>query len=262
MLLPLPPQEKAPESTVVGRLDILPFASKVLGNERKIRVWLPPFYKRGGGLLLMHDGQNLFDGATSYIPGQEWRVDETATATIRAGLMPRVAIVGIDNAGAERANEYLPTAFVMQNGTRIGGKADLYLRMISEELLPMLAAKYGTPTKGIGMVGSSLGGIVTIYAGLTDPERYTRLGIVSPSLWVDGGAPLNWPKRLKKRPRAWIDIGGAESGGEADALVLLNRFRAAGWGDSEVLLYDEPRAEHNEGAWARRLPTMLAWLYR
>lgn len=263
MLLPmLPVQTKAPESTVIGRLEILPFASKVLGNERKVRVWLPEGYRRGDGLLLMHDGQNLFDGATSYIPGGEWRVDETATASIRAGLMPRVVIVGIDNAGADRAAEYLPKAFKMRNGQEIGGRADRYLRMISEELLPMLATKYGTPTKGIGMIGSSLGGIITLYAGLKEPQRYTRLGIVSPSVWIDERAPLGWPKRLSKRPRAWIDIGLEEGNESMNARALHDRFRASGWTTSEVTYYEEPRAEHNEGAWARRLPTMLAWLYR
>lgn len=253
----------SPESTVTGRLEIVPFASRILGNERKVRVWLPEGYRRGDGLLLMHDGQNLFDGATSFIAGQEWRLDETATASIRAGTMPRVVIVGIDNAGADRAAEYLPRAFRLKSGGSIGGRADLYLRMISEELLPMLAKTYGTPTKGVGMIGSSLGGIVTLYAGLREPERYTRLGVVSPSVWIDGRAPLGWVRPMRRHPRTWIDIGESEGETAApDARALFDRFRASGWRGTEVAFYQEPRAEHNEGAWARRLPAMLAWLYR
>src|SRR5215471_7483320 len=86
------------------------FHSQILNNDRDVIVYLPPGYEaarsRYYSVLYMQDGQNLFDGATSYIPEQEWRVDETAQSLISAGKIEPLIIVGIYNAGMERVNEY------------------------------------------------------------------------------------------------------------------------------------------------------------
>ncbi len=249
--------------TVVGRLEVSDFPSRVLGNARKVRVWLPEGFREGDPVLLMHDGQNLFDGATSFLPGREWRVDESATMLIRAGLVRRVAIVGIDNAGAARGDEYLPRRFRMERGGEIGGRADLYLKMIDEELLPWLAGRYGVATREVGMAGSSLGGIVTLWAARREPGRYTRLGVCSPSVWIDGRAPLGWLRPPAKGGRMWIDVGEREGGSAAgDAGLLAAAARRAGWREGRDLAFaSEPNAEHNEDAWARRFPLMLRFLY-
>ena len=88
------------------------FHSKILNNDRDVLVYLPPGYDAGKNkryaVLYLHDGQNLFDGATSFIPGQEWRVDETAQALISAGKIEPLIIVGIYNTGKDRINEYTP----------------------------------------------------------------------------------------------------------------------------------------------------------
>src|SRR5256886_2826321 len=84
-------------------------------------------------VLYLHDGQNLFDGATSFIPGQEWRVDETAQRLIGAGKIEPLIIVGVYNTGKDRINEYTPAE---DPKYKLGGKADLYGRMLVEELKP------------------------------------------------------------------------------------------------------------------------------
>ncbi|HVL39797.1 MAG TPA: alpha/beta hydrolase-fold protein, partial [Fimbriimonadaceae bacterium] len=88
------------------------FESKILGNKRNLIVYLPPDYAkqtRRYPVVYLHDGQNVFDGLTSYIPNQEWRADEAAEALIRAELIEPLILVGIDNAGIARGDEYLPT---------------------------------------------------------------------------------------------------------------------------------------------------------
>src|SRR5215510_10438873 len=86
------------------------FHSAILNNDRDIIVYLPPGYEtdkqRRYSVFYMHDGQNLFDGATSFIPGQEWRVDEVAQSLIAAGKIEPLIIVGFYNTGIERVNEY------------------------------------------------------------------------------------------------------------------------------------------------------------
>ncbi|MBW3624132.1 MAG: hypothetical protein KY468_12060 [Armatimonadetes bacterium] len=137
------------------------FRSRFLPTARTLRVYLPPGYgsnpKKRYPVLYMHDGQNLFDGATAFLPGQEWRVDETAQSLIEAGEVEPLLIVGIYNAGVERINEYTPMKDPRRN---IGGKADLYGRMIVEEIKPFIDREYCTlkAAKHTVLGGSSPGG--------------------------------------------------------------------------------------------------------
>lgn len=106
--------------TVTGQLQVFRFDSKVFGNTRMLRVWLPPGYDDAGNgarrypVLYMFDGQNLFDACTASDLEHEWQVDETLTRLIAGGKVDPMIVVGIDNAGASRLNEYLPWRDVIQ----------------------------------------------------------------------------------------------------------------------------------------------------
>src|SRR5437588_435457 len=157
------------------------FHSAILNNDRDVIVYLPPGYdadtKRHYPVFYMHDGQNIFDGATSFIPGQEWRIDETAQSLIAAGKIEPLIIVGIYNTGAGRVNEYTPAEDAKY---KAGGKADLYGRMLTEELKPFIDATYRTLKSGkhTGLGGSSLGGLVSLYLGLKYPKVFSRLAVI------------------------------------------------------------------------------------
>jgi predicted alpha/beta superfamily hydrolase len=247
------------------------FESKVLGNKRGLIVYLPPQYEsepnRKFPVLYMHDGQNIFDGMTSYIPNQEWRADEAAEALIGAGLIEPIIIVGIDNAGADRGNEYLPTKIKFGN-SEMGGRADDYAKMLTQELMPMINFRYRTKTgpTNTGLCGSSLGGVITSYLGIKHPEVFGKLGVVSPSVWVDNRVLLKLVKpvdRKVRRPKVWIDMGGKEGfNAVRDAEDLFKAYTAAGWKPkSEVVYAMEPNAEHNELAWSRRIGSILIYLF-
>jgi len=93
--------------TVSGRVLVRPAVySPQLQNERHLLVYLPPSYGSGQRypVLYMHDGQNLFDRATSFVG--EWRVDETMEQLAAEGL--EAIVVGIPNAGNARRDEYSP----------------------------------------------------------------------------------------------------------------------------------------------------------
>ncbi|MBI5169263.1 MAG: carbohydrate esterase, partial [Candidatus Eisenbacteria bacterium] len=118
------------------------FVSKHVAS-RDILVWLPPAYERDVTrrypVVYFHDGQNVFDGATSFIPGQEWRADEAADGLIRAHRIPPVILVGIPNTSA-RVDEY-----TWENGgPRGGGRSPEYLKFMTEELMPWVNANYRT----------------------------------------------------------------------------------------------------------------------
>jgi predicted alpha/beta superfamily hydrolase len=250
------------------------FHSDILNNDRDVLVYLPPGYeankRRRYSVFYMHDGQNLFDGATSFIPGQEWRVDETAQALIAGGKIEPLIIVGIYNAGRDRINEYTPAEDAKY---KAGGKADLYGRMLVEELKPFIDSHYRTKKDAshTGLGGSSLGGLVSIYLALKYPHVFGRAAVVSPSVWFANKQIVHYVEALPKKPkvRIWMDIGTKEGGTPqearqtvTDARLLQETMIRKGWKFGKDLSYFEAEgAVHNEGAWAARVERILTFLF-
>lgn len=250
------------------------FHSKVLNNDRDVVVYLPPDYttetKRHYSVLYLHDGQNLFDGATSFIAGQEWRVDETAQALIESHRIEPIIVVGIYNAGNDRINEYTP---VTDPRYKAGGRADLYGQFIIDELKPFIDKTYRTRVDAshTGLGGSSLGGLVSLYLGLKHPNVFGKLAVVSPSVWWDDKQIVKFVDALpkSKRPRIWLDIGTKEGrneqeaqGSVADARSLRDALLKKGWRKGSSLQYLEAEgAMHNEQAWALRTDKILEFLF-
>jgi predicted alpha/beta superfamily hydrolase len=250
------------------------FHSKILNNDRDVIVYLPPGYdkekQQSYSVLYFHDGQNLFDGATSYIPGQEWRLDEAAQSLIAAGKIEPLIIVGVYNTGKDRVDEYTPVA---EPKYKAGGKADLYGRLLVEELKPFIDKTYRTKKDAAhtGLGGSSLGGLVSIYLGLKYPNVFGRLAVVSPSVWWGNNQIVHYVEAQKKKPslRVWLDIGTKEGRDAAEAQATVDGARLLketlikkGWKLGRDLKYFEAEgAEHNERAWAARSDQMLQFLF-
>lgn len=249
------------------------FHSKTLNNDRDVVVYLPPGYEvdtnKRYPVFYMHDGQNLFDGATSFIPGQEWRVDETAQELIRAGKIEPLIIVGIYNAGNQRVNEYTAAQDLKY---KAGGKADLYGRFLVEELKPFIDKSYrtkkGASHTGIG--GSSLGGLISLYLGLRYPNVFSRIAVVSPAVWWADNQIVHYAEAQPKRPlRIWLDIGTKEGRDAQEAQrtvdgarLLKDALIKKGWKPGTDLKYVEAEnAEHNERAWAVRAEDILEFLF-
>lgn len=249
------------------------FHSEILQNDRDILVYLPPGYDtsktRRYPVFYMHDGQNIFDGATSFIPGQEWRVDEAAETLIAARQLEPLIIVGIYNT-KDRINEYTPAEDAKY---KMGGKADLYGRMLVEELKPFIDAHYRTKTdaKHTGLGGSSLGGLASLYLALKYPKVFGLAAAVSPSVWFANKQIVTFVERLSKKPavRIWMDMGTKEGRTTEEARDSVNNARLLEqslirqrWKLRKDLMYLEADgAEHNEAAWAARVPSILTFLF-
>lgn len=243
------------------------FPSRFLRNQRDLIVYLPPGYQeqaqRRFPVLFLHDGQNLFDGATSFIPGMDWHVGQTADYCIQAGLVEPLVIVGIYNAGKQRLGEYTPTR-VPKLG---GGRANRYAKFLLEEVRPFLLGNYrvlsGAENTGIG--GSSLGGLVSLYLGLRLPHVFGKIAALSPSVWWNRRVILRFADAapVDPLPRIWLDIGTREGGRIVED---VERFRdillAKGWRLGRDVHYQRVEgAEHNEAAWARRVAPFLQFLF-
>jgi predicted alpha/beta superfamily hydrolase len=249
-----------------GRLETLSFTSKVLGNTRPVTIYLPAGYddhpEQRYPVLYMHDGQNLFDPTRSFIPGQHWRLSEAADAMIGERKARPMIIVGIDNTGASRADEYTPTRDVERNA---GGRADDYGRMLLEELKPLIDESYRTlPDRaGTAVGGSSLGGLLSMYLVLAHPASFSAAAVMSPSVWWDDRVILEELDRFSgRRARIWLDSGGREGfNALKDTRALRDKLKAKGWSDGELKYHEDRRADHSERAWATRAPMMLEFLF-
>lgn len=243
--------------------------SRFLPGERDLWVYVPPGYEREPArhypLLVLQDGQNLFDPETAFIRGRTWRAAEQADAAIEAGEVEPLVIAGVANAGERRLAEYTPT----RDWKLGGGEARLYGEMLIRELLPFLRERYRVLADAArtGLGGSSLGGLVSLWLGLQHPEIFGRLAVLSPSVWwnhrfivryVDEVAPA-----LPVRPRIWLDVGDEEGRRTvADAERLEARLGAHGWRTERDLHFEIARGgTHDEGAWAERVRPMLRFLF-
>jgi len=243
------------------------FSSRFLRNQRDLIVYLPPGYdaqpQRRFPVLYLHDGQNLFDGSTSFIPGMDWHVGQTADHFIHEGRVEPLIIVGIYNAGKQRLREYTPT-----RAPRLGGgSANRYAKFLLEEVRPFVNSQYraqeGPENTGIG--GSSLGGLVSLYVGLRQPEIFGKIAALSPSVWWNERVILRFAAAapVQPLPRIWLDIGTREGPRIVDD---VERFRdiliGKGWQPGRNLHYERIEgAEHNEAAWARRVGPFLQFLF-
>mgnify|MGYP005843133317 CR=1 FL=1 len=259
-LLGGPPPETR---TVVGTLITLAgFASPQLDNRRDINVYLPPSYDTGMDrypVLYMHDGQNLFDRGTSYA-GVEWQVDETMETLARRGI--EAIVVGIANMGERRLAEYSPFDDP-EHGLDLG---DAYLAFIADTLKPFIDRSFRTrpEPEHTAIIGSSLGGLISLYALFHRPDSFGMAGVLSPALWFANGAIFADLERTTGNPgRIYLSVGTAERPELLKTTRKLRRLLTARGYGKEQLHYHEARgAEHHETAWAERFPAVVRWLLK
>jgi predicted alpha/beta superfamily hydrolase len=253
-------EQSARRHTVVGTVRVLPeLHSPQLDVGRDILVYLPRSYasrERRYPVVYMQDGQNLFDAATSF--GEEWRVDETLEAA-EPGV--EAIVVGIPNAGEQRCDEYSPWEDP-ENG---GGCGDAYLDFLVDTVKPRVDAAFRTlaDREHTGILGSSMGGLISLYALFHRPDTFGFAGVMSPSLWFAGRAVFRFVQSAPVPPgRLYLDVGTGE-GAEAldDARRMRRLLLARGFRPGRTLRYlEDPGAGHTEAAWAGRVEGALRFL--
>lgn len=247
--------------TIVGALKVRRDVwSPQLSNRRDLLVYLPPSYETGSQrypVIYMHDGQNLFDDMTSF--AGEWQVDETMHALSERGL--EAIVVGIPNLGEQRMDEYSP---FIQPGLG-GGRGAAYLAFVVETIKPLIDRDFRTlpDREHTGVLGSSMGGLISLYAYFSRPDTFGFAGVLSPALWFARRAIFPYIAQAPFVPGTlYLDMGTAE-GPEvlADARRMRTLLRQKGYRSPATLRYVEERgAEHAEAVWANRLPIALKFL--
>lgn len=256
------------------------FASQHL-PPRHVEVWCPPGYDAPGAprypVLYMHDGQNLFTGAHAF-GGQDWGVVPALTQLMAEGAVPGALIVGVWNT-AQRRREYMPArplageaaaAARAEFAAAHGGPpvSDAYLRFLVTELKPFIDARYRTrPERAHTVVmGSSMGGLISLYALTEYPEVFGGAGCLS-THWSIAGEQLVPALGAALPPagahRLYFDYGteGLDAAYEPYQLRMDDHLRAAGYvAGRDWLTRKFEGAEHSERAWRARVHLPLRFL--
>lgn len=248
--------------------------SDILENRRQVWVYLPPGYhapenaSRQYPVIYAMDGQNLFERGTAF-GGQEWQMDEAAQRAMLQGSMQEAILVAVSHAGGQRLEEYSHCP----DPSHGGGKAEQFVQFLKTELKPLVDGAYRTervPEK-TGILGSSMGGLVSLYAGLAHSNTFGLLGVLSPSLWwAEKDMIRQWAENPPEfRPsRIWLDMGDRESQSDRDGNGVpdtLDNTRALrdvleAQGQAGLLYHEIPGATHSEGAWRSRIQSVMEGL--
>jgi predicted alpha/beta superfamily hydrolase len=236
--------------------------SPQLRNRRGVDVYLPDGYggtRQRHPVVYLQDGQNLSDPAVAF-GGNTWQLEDGLTWLYVRDRHP--IVVGVHNTGEARLAEYSPFA----DRRHGGGAGDRYVRFLIDTVKPRIDSAYRTRRDRDGTVigGSSMGGLISLYAFFRRPSPFGHAIVMSPSIWFGEREILRFVERARQtRGRIYLDVGTAEGTGTLrDARALARLLRAKG-STRETLKYVEALGrQHREADWALRLPSALEFTLR
>lgn len=246
---------------------------------RNVDVWLPPSYDEGEQnypVLYFHDGQNLFYPEVAY-GNQEWDVDRVLSDLLNEGSVPEMIVVGIWNS-PKRTNEYFPedatsfipdsvlSAIVSENGPPLGNE---YLSFMVEELKPWVDQNFRTKTgkENTWVMGSSMGGLISMYAVIKHPEVFSKAICVSTHWPASPNAILSWfTEALPEAGGSYLyfDYGTEGLDAQYEPFQLRANEILKNKGYVQQQSFDSFRfdgADHNEVSWNRRLPFIFKTVF-
>jgi predicted alpha/beta superfamily hydrolase len=249
-----------PESSANKNVKIIEQAFFIpqLNRYRRVWIYLPVSYsssKKDYPVLYMHDGQNVFEDTTSF--SGEWGVDEALdTLGSKYGEM---IVVAIDNGGSKRMNEYSP-----YDMDRFGnGEGDAYVDFLVKTLKPYIHKHYRSSKKTADnyVAGSSMGGLISLYAILKYPKEFGGAGVFSPAFWIAPGIKDAVNEKAKEvKGKIYFYAGKKESDSMVpDMLKIFEMFRHLSKAKMETVIREE--GKHNEATWRKEFPLFYRWLW-
>ena len=279
-----PPENKIP-TVSLGTLERFQQFKSQFVPERDIAVWLPEGYQTGDScdVLYMHDGNMLFDATTTW-NHQEWKVDEVMDSLIKAGKIRPCIVVGIYNTD-DRLTEYFPEKTWQHVPETDRKKAkldkltgDAYLKFIVEELKPFIDERFKplTSREHTFMMGSSMGGLISLYALCEYPQVFGGVACLSTHLSMghlpDGFKGDPWAtafrdyavQHLPEANSSLIYMDHGTKDFDADygpyQKLLDAAIEAKGWDQEHYMNRVYEGDGHNETCWAKRLDQPLLFM--
>jgi metallo-beta-lactamase class B len=244
------------------------FSIPQLGRTRRVWVYLPPGYETSNAryrVLYMHDGQNVFDSATAF--AGEWGVDETLDSLQARGASGTI-VVAVDHGGDHRLDEYDP--WKNPNPKLGGGEGDAYVEFLVHTLKPYVDAHYRTrrDRRSTGVAGSSMGGLISLYAALEYPDVFGAAGVFSCACWIARPHIVDYVRqraRVGPPPRLYFVVGELETASgemvrdQADVVAALQGADYPVATSVRDLVVKDGR--HAEWFWRREFPAAYEWMF-
>lgn len=235
-----------------------------LNRNRRVWIYLPPDYNdttKTYPVLYMQDGQNLFDNATSF--SGEWQIDETLNTLFSQGNYGAI-VVGIDNGGAERLNEYSP----WNNPIYGGGQGDLYMQFVGETLKPYIDLNFRTKPQAQynALIGSSMGALISTYGAIKYPNLFSKVGVFSPAFWF-ARTPLNnyisnTTNTISNIRMYFVAGQNEDSDMVPDLTIVKNTLILKGVTTSNLLTKIDSYGTHTETYWRGEFSAAYLWLFQ
>ena len=254
--------ESAPaldRQTRPARETLLDVWSPQLRNRRDVDVYLPASYGTGGPhpVVYMQDGQNLSDPSLAF--AGTWELESVLRDLAADGIEP--IVVGVHN-HEERLSEYSP----FPHHKHGGGNGDAYLTFLIRTLKPRIDRLYRTARDAAhtAIAGSSMGGLISLYAWLQRPDVFGLAAAMSPALWFGRNHMFEFVERCTlPHGRLYLDVGTAEGDAtlhdvHAVRALLEDKLPPSG---TLIAYVEDPGAGHEEAAWGRRLGGALHFLF-
>ena len=237
-----------------------------LKRTRRIWIYLPGDYNistKRYPVLYMHDGQNVFDDTSSY--AGEWGVDECLDS-----MKIKSIVVAIDNGAGKRINEYCPYDFSLKTlglsdaDTLNKGEGDRYVDFLVKTLKPFIDKKYRTlnEKRNTFVAGSSMGGIISMYALLKYPKIFGGAGVFSPAFWVGPTIFDDIQKKGKKVKSRIYFYAGKEEGETMVPLTLKAFDEMSKVSRSKMRTVIRDEGKHNETRWRKEFPLFYKWMMK
>lgn len=250
-------------STAADNVQLLaqPFQLAGLNRSRQVRLYLPPGYATSDKhypVLYMHDGQNVFDAATAY--AGEWGVDETLNQLSAEGWLDLI-VVAVDNGAEHRMNEYSGW-----DHPRYGvGEGEQYIRFLTRSVKPYIDRHYRTlpGAEYTGIMGSSMGGLISHYALFNQPGVFSKAGIFSPSYWyADAVFSQTDISVLPADSRISLLVGDKEGRDMVSNMQkMASLLRQQGLTAGNLSVKTVAGAEHNEAFWRSEFSDAVLFLF-
>lgn len=240
------------------------FRMPQLGTARRIWIYLPKDYstsRKKYPVFYMHDGQNLFDDKTSY--SGEWQVDEAMNKIFSATATTAI-VVGIDNGRERRVAELSP----FPNRKYGGGDGDRYCDFIVSTLQPYINSHYRTKTGSQNTLigGSSLGGLISVYAAVKYPKTFGRILAFSPAFWFNSKELNTYIQQSAvnlKHQRYYLIQGKLEDANmEQETRNIIHQLELKGAKPKNIYFRADEDGKHNELYWRREFPAAAVWFLK
>ena len=254
------------QSTASQQVNTFTIEAPQLKTHKKIWVYLPKEYqnsKNSYSVIYMHDAQNLFDASTSFVG--EWKIDESLDSISDS----KAIVVGIEHGNERRIEELTPYPHEKYGG----GKGEDYINFIKNTLKPHIDITYRTlpDAKHTGIFGSSLGGLISLYAAIKYPETFGNAGLFSSAFWINKKQITEFIKNstIDSNSKFYFLVGSKEGETTEDAYqmvqdqyAIVELLKTKGALETNIVDKVVPNGKHNETLWSTNFPDAYIWLTR